>query len=92
MNAPVENASQFSGRVIAVHGSVIDVKFPAGSLPGVEEAIAIEADPGRELIAEVHQHLDHMTVRAVALENTCAAGRAGWRDALLCMVPARCSR
>jgi len=75
MKVPVENASQFSGRVIAVHGSVIDVRFPAGSLPGVEEAIAIEADPGRELIAEVHQHLDQMTVRAVALENTAGLRR-----------------
>jgi F-type H+-transporting ATPase subunit beta len=36
----------------------------------VEEAIAIEADPARELIAEVQQHLGPMTVRAVALENT----------------------
>ena len=60
MTAPVRNASngQFPGRVIAVHGSVIHVRFPAGDLPHVEEAIAIEADPGaRELIAEVQQHL-----------------------------------
>ena len=77
MTAPAENASngQFPGRVTAVHGSVIDVRFPAGGLPDVEEAIAIEADPGRELIAEVHQHLDHMTVRAVALENTAGLRR-----------------
>ena len=77
MTAPVRNASngQFPGRVIAVHGSVIDVRFPAGDLPHVEEAIAIEADPARELIAEVHQHLGPMTVRAVALENTAGLRR-----------------
>ena len=79
MRAPVRNASggQFPGRVIAVRGSVIDVRFPAGDLPHVEEAIAIEADPTRELIAEVQQHLGPMTVRAVALENT--AGLQGRR-------------
>jgi len=77
MTAPVRNASngQFPGRVIAVHGSVIDVRFPAGDLPHVEEAIAIEADPARELIAEVHQHLGPVTVRAVALENTAGLRR-----------------
>ena len=34
MTAPVRNASngQFPGRVIAVHGSVIDVRFPARGL------------------------------------------------------------
>ncbi len=88
MTAPVRNASngQFPGRVIAVHGSVIDVRFPAGDLPHVEEAIAIEADPARELIAEVQQHLGPMTVRAVALENTAGLRRGAkarataWRN------------
>ncbi len=66
---------QFPGRVTAVHGSVLDVRFPAGSLPGVEEAIAIEAKSGHELIAEVQQHLGPVTVRAVALENTAGLQR-----------------
>ena len=76
MTAPVRNASngQFPGRVTAVHGSVIDVSFPAGGLPNVEEAIVIEADPG-ELLAEVQQHLGPTTIRAVALENTAGLRR-----------------
>ena len=76
MTAPVRNASngQFTGRVTAVHGSVIDVSFPAGGLPNVEEAIAIETDPG-ELLAEVQQHLGPTTIRAVALENTAGLRR-----------------
>lgn len=63
------------GRVIAVHGSVVDVRFPAGSLPAVAGAVAIEADAGRSLMAEVQLHLDATTVRTVALENTAGLKR-----------------
>jgi F-type H+/Na+-transporting ATPase subunit beta len=58
------------GRVAAVHGSVLDVKFPAGALPAIEEAVAVDWDLGPPLIAEVQQHLNATTVRVVALENT----------------------
>ncbi len=64
-----------SGRVVAVHGSVLDIRFPAGSLPAIREAIEIECDLGRPLIAEVQQHLDPATVRAVALEITAGLPR-----------------
>ena len=61
------------GRVIAVHAPVVDVGRAADELPAVDEAIAIAAwNLDRLLIAEVQQHLDPTTVRAVALEN--AAG------------------
>ncbi len=63
------------GRVISVHGSVVDVSFPAGALPDAGEAIVIEADPAREIIAEVHQHLGPTVLRAVALENTAGLRR-----------------
>jgi F-type H+/Na+-transporting ATPase subunit beta len=58
------------GRVAAVHGSVIDVRFPAGALPAIREAVAVEWDLGPPLIAEVQQHFNATTLRAVALENT----------------------
>jgi F0F1-type ATP synthase beta subunit len=63
------------GRVVAVHSSVLDVRFPAGGLPVIAEAITIEWDLGRPLIAEVQLHLDATTVRAVALENTAGLKR-----------------
>ncbi len=66
---------EFPGQVIAVHGSVVDICFPAGALPEIEEAIAIEAGSHRELIAEVQQHLGPTAVRAVALENTAGLRR-----------------
>ncbi len=58
------------GRVVAVYGSVVDVRFPAGALPGIEEAVEVEWDLGRPLLGEVLQHLNATTIRAVALENT----------------------
>ncbi len=70
-----EAARLDEGRVSAVHGSVVDVRFAEGRLPNVEDAIAIEAGPGRELFAEIQQHLGPQTVRAVALGNTAGLRR-----------------
>jgi F-type H+-transporting ATPase subunit beta len=58
------------GRVIVVQGSVIDVRFSEGALPAIAEAITIDWDLGRPLVAEVQLHLDSTTIRAVALHNT----------------------
>jgi F-type H+/Na+-transporting ATPase subunit beta len=64
-----------SGRIVAVHGSVVDAAFPADALPAVDEAIVIEADVGPPVLAEVHQHLGPSLIRAVALENTAGLRR-----------------
>jgi F-type H+-transporting ATPase subunit beta len=63
-------AAAASGRVVAVHGSVVDVRFPAGALPAVDEALVIEMDQGRRLVAEVELHLGPGLARAVALDTT----------------------
>jgi F-type H+/Na+-transporting ATPase subunit beta len=59
-----------SGRVVAVHGSVVDIAFPVGVLPGINEAVAIDWDLGPPVVAEVQQHLGPATVRVVALGGT----------------------
>jgi hypothetical protein len=41
------------GTVLAVRGGVVDVKFTAGQLPRIEEALAVERDGGEALIIEV---------------------------------------
>jgi F-type H+/Na+-transporting ATPase subunit beta len=64
-----------AGRVTAVRGSVVDVRFAPGVLPAVDEGIAIAREDGGEVVAEVHQHLDPATVRAVALESTSGLSR-----------------
>ncbi|HIJ62709.1 MAG TPA: F0F1 ATP synthase subunit beta [Rhodospirillaceae bacterium] len=59
------------GWVVAARGSVVDIRFPAGSaLPTINEAVLIQWDRGPPLVAEVHQHCDAHTVRAIALQNT----------------------
>jgi F-type H+-transporting ATPase subunit beta len=63
------------GRVVAVHGSVVDVRFVNGDLPSITEAVWIESDAGHPLAAEVQLHLDATTARVVALENTAGLKR-----------------
>lgn len=46
---PPESAPR-SGRVAAVHGSVVDIAFAGGMLPAINEAVAIEWDLGPRLI------------------------------------------
>ena len=74
MAEPSHNA-RLSGQLTAIHGSVVDIRFAEGVLPDINESIAIERDQGTSLIAEVQQHLDSMTVRAVALGNTAGLSR-----------------
>ena len=59
-----------SGTVAAVRGAALDVAFPDGALPRLDEALRIEWDEPGLLIAEVQNHLDARTVRAIALQAT----------------------
>ena len=74
MNREVNDARP-TGRVIAVHGSVIDLRFSPEHLPIINEAVSIQWDLGAPVIAEVQQHRNASTVRAVALENTAGLKR-----------------
>jgi len=67
--------TELSGCLTAIHGSVVDVRFSEGALPEVNEGLAIHREDGRRIIAEVQQHLDSVTVRAVALDNTTGLSR-----------------
>src|SRR6516164_1028634 len=61
--------STLLGRVVALHGSVIDMAFDAGILPAINEAVLIDWHDA-SIVTEVQQHLNPKTVRAVALQNT----------------------
>jgi F-type H+-transporting ATPase subunit beta len=67
---PQSTAMTPRGRVIAVRGAVVDVAFDDAALPLIEESLAIVADQGPAIIAEVQAHLDEHTVRALALQST----------------------
>ena len=57
------------GSIVQVSGPVVDVTFPAGELPGIREALAVETDGGRRVM-EVAQHVDSATVRCVMLAGS----------------------
>ena len=57
------------GSIVQVSGPVVDVTFPAGELPGIREALTVEADGGRRVM-EVAQHVDSATVRCVMLAGS----------------------
>ena len=59
-----------TGHVLAVRGSVIDARFASGALPPIDTALEIAWDGPHRLVAEVQQHVDAATVRAVALHAT----------------------
>ena len=62
------------GKITQVIGPVVDVEFPAGSLPEILTAIQVSnpaiSDGQWNLTMEVAQHLGQGTVRAVAVDAT----------------------
>ncbi|MDX2074178.1 MAG: F0F1 ATP synthase subunit beta [Alphaproteobacteria bacterium] len=58
-----------NGIITQVIGAVIDVKFPAGKLPSILNALTTTND-GKTLVLEVAQHLGENEVRAIAMDST----------------------
>jgi F-type H+-transporting ATPase subunit beta len=79
--------AQAVGRIVAIHGSVIDVAFPR-ELPHLNEALRV-ADGRSRLILEVQQLLSRRTVRTIALGRTegLARGTAVERTGSVVHVP-----
>ena len=59
-----------TGKVIQIIGAAVDVQFEQGHLPAIENAIEIEMDGGKKIVAEVAQQMGDGIVRCVALEST----------------------
>jgi len=69
MNTP-STAGQ-TGEVIKIIGPVVDVRFEAGVLPEIYDALEIRDEAhDRTMIIEVAQHLGNETVRCVAMSPT----------------------
>lgn len=58
------------GRIVQVDGSVVDVAFPADTLPPINHALEVRRAGQTAVVLEVHQHIDAGTVRTVALRET----------------------
>lgn len=61
---------QTIGKITQVIGAVLDIKFTAGKLPKIYEAVHIQTREGIRLVAEVAQHLGDDTVRCIAMGST----------------------
>lgn len=60
-----------AGRVIAVHGPVVDVKFDRQEdVPSLYESIETRAFDGRKIILEAIEHLENNIARCIALGST----------------------
>ncbi len=62
-------AKKLTGTVSQVIGPVIDVHFPAGRLPAINNALTVPIGD-KTLTVEVAQHIGGNTVRCIAMEST----------------------
>ena len=69
--------SEIKGYISQIIGPVVDVHFELSSredvsaqLPGINEALRVRREDGRDLVIEVQQHIGEDTVRCVAMDST----------------------
>ena len=62
--------SESLGKITQIIGAVLDIKFPEGNLPEINDAIKVPLKDGGELVVEVSQHLGDDTVRCIAMGPT----------------------
>ena len=71
-----------TGTVVQIIGPVLDIRFEAGHLPKLLNAITIEQN-GQTVTAEVAQHVGDDVVRCISMSPTdghgAGADRSGYR-------------
>ncbi len=63
-------AEKKTGKITQIIGAVLDIRFPDGKLPEINEAVHIPLRDGTRLVVEVSQHLGDDTVRCIAMGPT----------------------
>lgn len=58
------------GKITQIIGAVLDIKFPEGQIPEINEAIEIIRKNGERLVVEVASHLGDDTVKCIAMGPT----------------------
>ncbi len=58
------------GKITQIIGAVLDIQFPEGELPEINDAIQITRKNGEVLTVEVSQHMGDDTVRCIAMGPT----------------------
>lgn len=62
--------TQTTGNITRVVGPIVDVNFPAGTLPAILNALTIERAGQSPMVLEVAQHLGENSVRTIAMDST----------------------
>jgi len=62
--------NQVKGTVVSIIGPVLDIKFDAGQLPKLLNAVHIPTQDGKNLVVEVAQHIGDDIVRCIAMSST----------------------
>ncbi|MCR1900201.1 F0F1 ATP synthase subunit beta [Irregularibacter muris] len=62
-------AQQNIGKIVAIIGPVVDIKFTPENLPKLNNAIHITTE-GQQIVVEVSQHLGDDIVRCIAMSST----------------------
>ncbi|MGB0331344.1 MAG: F0F1 ATP synthase subunit beta, partial [Planctomycetota bacterium] len=69
-------ATQTKGTVAQIFGPVVDVRFPAGQLPEIYNAVEITSESaGINIVLEVAQHLGNDVARCIAMASTDGCSR-----------------
>ena len=63
-------AETSNGKITEIIGAVLDIRFPEGHLPDINDAVRITRKNGETLTVEVAQHLGDDIVRCIALGPT----------------------
>ncbi|MBO0704038.1 MAG: F0F1 ATP synthase subunit beta [Actinobacteria bacterium] len=65
-----QTAGTADGKIAQVIGAVVDVEFPAGQLPDINEALVVTTRDGRDIVLEVELEVGDNTVRCIAMDST----------------------
>mmetsp|Transcript_14641 Transcript_14641/g.25072 ORF Transcript_14641/g.25072 Transcript_14641/m.25072 type:complete len:645 (+) Transcript_14641:25-1959(+) len=68
-SSPANQAKGATGKVTQVIGAVVDVSFPAGQLPEINNALEVQGFEHR-LVLEVALHIGENNVRTIAMDGT----------------------
>jgi len=71
--SPIQERENKDGKIVAIVGPVVDVEFPPGFLPEINDALQFEVDVEGEITtitAEVAQHIGDSRIRAIAMKPT----------------------
>ena len=58
------------GKIVQVIGPVVDIRYAAGQLPALNNAIVVEKGEGQRITVEVAQHIGDDVVRCIAMAST----------------------